>query len=57
MEHGWGINSREQMLENGDVKFKAALESFEMKMKAAWGRKRLKLWKRNQVGDSTSMDC
>ena len=45
------------MLENGDVKFKAALESFEMKMKAAWGRKRLKLWKRNQVGDSTSMDC
>ena len=69
MEHGWGINSREQMLENGDLKVPLnlqvglfyisvpRLESFEMKMRAAWRRKYLKLWRKKQVGDSMSMDC
>ena len=27
MEHGWGINSREQMLENGDLKVPLNLQS------------------------------
>ena len=40
MEHGWGINSRERMQENG--------ESFEMKMRTAWRRKYLKRWRKNQ---------
>ena len=69
MEHGWGINRREQMLENGDLKVPLnlqvglfyisvpRLESFEMKMRAAWRRKYLKLWRKKQVGDSMSMDC
>ena len=47
MEHGWGVNSREHMLENGDLKVPLNLQNrfltvqsrikpVEMKMKAAW---------------------
>ena len=37
--------------------FKAALESFKIKMGTAWKRKYLKLLRKNQVDGSMNMDC
>ena len=59
MEHGEST-TREKMLENGDLKAPLNLQNRSLTVqgrKAAWRCKYLKLWKRNQVGDSMSMDC
>ena len=57
MEHGWGINSREQTLENGDLKVPLNLQNRSLTVQ---GRIRVIRDEdencKNQAGDSMSMD-
>ena len=67
MEHGWGTISREQILENGNLKVPLNLQNRSLtvqgcirvgvEMRTAWKCKYLKLWKKDRVGDSLSVDC
>ena len=68
MEHGWGINGPEQPSEDCDLKAPLSLQNRSLTAQgclrvirdedeSAWGRKYLKLRKRQQVGGSTSTYC
>ena len=65
MEHGWGINGREQILEVGDLKAPLHLQNRPLtaqgRIRVIWDEWRrckfLELWRKLQVGSSMSMAC
>ena len=57
-EHGWGISSREHMLENGDLKVPLNLQNRSLTVQGRIGVIRDEDENcKNQAGDSMSMDC